>query len=79
MKTSLGNVRFYACFAGLLTPLAAPIVESLMEGLRNDVVCENDRIRAVLPFPPMSYREAIVEAIYCPWPKSENPRPLMAP
>ena len=57
------SVRFYAYFAGLLTPVPAPIVRSLMEGLRNDVVCEDNRIRAILPFPTLSYREAIVEAM----------------
>ncbi len=63
VRTSFGSVWFYAYFAGLLTPVPAPIVRSLMEGLRNDVVCENDRIRALLPFQPLSYREAIVEAM----------------
>ena len=57
------NVRFYAYFAGLLTPVPAPIVRSLMEGLRNDVVCEDNRLRSILPFSPLSYREAIVEAM----------------
>ena len=49
--------------AGLLTPVPAPIVRSLMEGLRNDVVCEDDRIRGILPFQPLSYKDAIVEAM----------------
>jgi uncharacterized protein YbjT (DUF2867 family) len=63
LRFPFGSVRFYAYFAGLLTPVPAPIVRSLMEGLRNDVVCENKRIRALLPFQPLSYREAIVEAM----------------
>lgn len=63
VRPSFGSVGFYAYCAGLLTPVSAPIVRSLMEGLRNDVVCENDRIRVLLPFHPLSYREAIVEAM----------------
>ncbi len=63
VRPSFGSVRFYSYCAGLLTPVSAPIVRSLMEGLRNDVVCENDRIRDLLPFRPLSYREAIVEAM----------------
>ena len=59
----LGSVRFYAYFAGLLTPVPAPIVRSLMEGLRNDVICLDNRILAILPFSPLSYREAILEAM----------------
>ncbi len=63
VNTAIGKVWFYAYFAGLLTPVPAPIVRSLMEGLRNDVVCENDRIRQLLPFSPRTYREAIAEAM----------------
>lgn len=56
-------ISVYAYLAGLLTPVPARITASLMEGLRNDVVCQNDRIRSILPFSPLSYREAIVEAM----------------
>jgi len=63
VRPFFNSVRFYAYCAGLLTPVPAPIVRSLMEGLLNDVVCEDNRIRALLPFQPLSYREAIVEAM----------------
>lgn len=63
LYTGFGKVWFYAYFAGLLTPVPAPIVRSLMEGLRNDVICENDGIRQLLPFAPRTYREAIAEAM----------------
>ncbi len=63
LRPSSGSVSFYSYCAGLLTPVPAPIVRSLMEGLRNDVVCENDRIRNLLPFKPLSYRESIIEAM----------------
>ena len=63
LRSFVSSVRFYAYFVGLLTPVPAPIVRSLMEGLRNDVVCENRRIRDLLPFQPLSYHEAIVEAM----------------
>jgi len=63
LKTMVSSVHAYAYLAGLATPVPAPIVRSLMEGLRNDVTCENDRIRTFLPFQPLSYREAIVEAM----------------
>jgi len=57
------SVRFYSYLTALLTPVPAPIVRSLMEGLRNDVVCEDNRIRDIVPFTPLSYREAIVLAM----------------
>ena len=63
IKTVFSGVRFYSYFTGLLTPVPAPIVRSLMEGIRNDVVCEDNRIRSLLPFAPLSYHEAIVEAM----------------
>ncbi|MCX5801859.1 MAG: SDR family oxidoreductase [Candidatus Eisenbacteria bacterium] len=63
LRPLFSSVRFYAYFTGLLTPVPAPIVRSLMEGLRNDVVCEDNRIRTILPFTPLSYREAIEKAM----------------
>ncbi len=63
IRSRFSSVHFYAYFAGLLTPVPAPIVWSLMEGLRNDVICLDNRIGAILPFPTLSYREAIVEAM----------------
>ena len=63
LPSLISNVQFYAYFTGLLTPVPAPIVRTLMEGILNDVVCENNRIRDILPFQPLSYREAIVDAL----------------
>lgn len=63
LRPLFSSVRVYSYLAGLLTPVPAPIVRSLMEGLRNDVVCADTRIRDILPFQPLSYREAIVEAM----------------
>jgi len=56
-------VGLYAYLAGLLTPVPAPITRSLMEGLKNDVVCNDNRITDVLPFEMLSYRDAIVRAM----------------
>ena len=59
----LSHVGFYAYCAGLLTPVPAPIIASLMESLRNDVVCQDTRIRDIIPFTPATYREAVVDAM----------------
>jgi len=57
------NIWFYAYVASLLTPVPDPIVHCLLEGLKNDVVCENEEIKKHLPFEPLSYKEAIVRAM----------------
>ena len=59
----LSGIRPYAYLAGFLTPVPAPITRSLMEGLRNDVVCQDSAIRRWVPFAPLTYREAIVDAM----------------
>jgi uncharacterized protein YbjT (DUF2867 family) len=53
----------YSYIGGLITPIPAPITRSLMEGLKNEVVCQNDTIRRYLPFEPLSYKEAIINAM----------------
>lgn len=60
---ALSGVRPYAYLAGLLTPVPAPIIRSLMESLRNDVVCQSSAIRQLIPFPPLSYKQALLLAI----------------
>ena len=57
------NIRFYAYLAGLLTPVPDQITRTLMEGLRNDVTCQDDSIRRQIPFEPISYRTSIVRAM----------------
>lgn len=63
VPTPFSGIRFYAYITSLLTPVPAPITISLMEGLKNDVVCEDDRIRKLIPFTPLSFRESIVDAM----------------
>ncbi|RLE24257.1 MAG: DUF2867 domain-containing protein, partial [Acidobacteria bacterium] len=53
----------YAYVASLVTPVPAPIIRSLMEGLRNNVVCRDVHIRGLVPVEPISYREALVRAM----------------
>ncbi|MDO8663096.1 MAG: SDR family oxidoreductase [Candidatus Omnitrophota bacterium] len=57
------NIRFYAYFASLLTPVPASITECLMEGLKNEVICQDERIKDILPFEALSYKEAIIRAM----------------
>ncbi|HUV36807.1 MAG TPA: SDR family oxidoreductase [Patescibacteria group bacterium] len=57
------NIRLYAYIAGLLTPVPDQITRALMEGLRNDVSCQDDSIRRQIPFETISYRTSIVRAM----------------
>jgi hypothetical protein len=54
---------FYAYIASLVTPVPASIIQSLMEGLKNEVVCKDNIIHQVIPFETLSYREAIRRAL----------------
>jgi uncharacterized protein YbjT (DUF2867 family) len=53
----------YGYLAGLLTPVPAPITKVLVEGCMNEVVCQNDEIRKLVPFKPLSFREALEKAL----------------
>lgn len=53
----------YSYIGGLITPIPAPITRSLMEGLKNEVICQNNTIQRYLPFEPLSYKEAIIRAM----------------
>lgn len=59
----LVSLRVFGYVAGLLTPVPAPITMSLMEGLKNDVVCGDSAIRSIIPFEPLPYRTALVRAM----------------
>lgn len=57
------SLRTFGYAAGLLTPVPGPITISLMEGMKNDVICEDSWIRRVIPFDPLPYRTALVRAM----------------
>ncbi len=57
------RIGVYAYLASLLTPVPAPIVWCLMEGITNEVICQHEDIKRILPFEPLSYREAVLRAM----------------
>jgi len=57
------NIRFYAYVASLITPVPNAITKCLMEGLKNEVICLDQSIKTLIPFEPLSYKEAIVRAM----------------
>ena len=80
------NLSIYAYAASLITPVPASITRSLIEGLKNEVICQNHEIYNILPFKPLSYREAIILAmtreeqdkIYTRWSDSYPPAHRLA-
>ena len=57
------NISIYSYIASLFTPVPAPIINCLMEGLKDNTVCCEDSITHLIPFETLSYREAIVRAL----------------
>jgi uncharacterized protein YbjT (DUF2867 family) len=53
----------YAYMASLVTPVPMQICRCLLECARTEVVCADDGIRRILPFPVLSYKEAILRAL----------------
>lgn len=54
---------FYGYIASLLTPVPAPITKVLIEGCKNEVVCQNNDIQKYVPGQPLSYQQALLKAM----------------
>jgi len=63
IKSSLSNFIVYGYVASLFTPVPAPIIMALFEGAKNEVICLNNDIRKVIKFEPLTYHEAIINAL----------------
>jgi uncharacterized protein YbjT (DUF2867 family) len=50
-------------WVGLVTPVKASIAMPLIEGLKNEVICRENRIREILPLPLTPYDEAVKIAL----------------
>jgi uncharacterized protein YbjT (DUF2867 family) len=48
---------------GRITPVPGPVSMSLMEGLSNEVICHDQRLRQLMPFPLTPYAEAVRQAL----------------
>ncbi len=63
INVPFNGTRFFGYVASLLTPVPAPITQCLFDSLVHDTVCQCSAIRIVVPFEPLSYREALVRAL----------------
>lgn len=57
------NTRFYAYITSLFTPVPDSITKCLIEGLRSEVICQDNKIRSLIPFKTLSYKKAVVKAM----------------
>lgn len=63
LRVPFSNIRLFAYITSLITPVPDSITECLMEGLINEVVCQDETIKIFLPFKPLSYKEAVIRAM----------------
>lgn len=55
--------KFSAYWVGLVTPVKSAIAIALIEGLKNEVICRDNRIRELLPIPLTSFDTALKTAL----------------
>jgi uncharacterized protein YbjT (DUF2867 family) len=59
----LSGIGLYSYILGLITPVPAPLVRCLMDGLKSELICKNALIKELIPFEPLSYNEAVRRAL----------------
>jgi uncharacterized protein YbjT (DUF2867 family) len=55
--------RLSAYWANLVTPVPAAVAFPIIEGLKSETVCEDDRIAAMVPVEPVGFDEAVRVAL----------------
>jgi uncharacterized protein YbjT (DUF2867 family) len=63
LRVPFASIGFYSYYASMLTPIPAEITRNLMDGLKNEVVAQDDSIKRYIPFEPLNYREAVIGAL----------------
>lgn len=63
IRSFISNIRFYSYIISLLTPVPMRLVFTLMEGIKNEVICLDCRIIENISFGPLSYKEAVIRAL----------------
>jgi uncharacterized protein YbjT (DUF2867 family) len=63
LPSPISHIGLCSYITSFFTPVPARITRCLMEGITNEVVCQHDDVRRVLPFKPLSYKEALLRAM----------------
>ncbi len=57
------TLKLSSYWIGLITPIKPSIAMPLIEGVRNEMVCRNQRIRELIPIPLTSFDDAVRSAL----------------
>jgi uncharacterized protein YbjT (DUF2867 family) len=57
------SIKLYSYITSLFTPVPPSITMCLMEGCNDEVVCQDHDIKKILPFPVLTYKEAVTRAM----------------
>jgi hypothetical protein len=63
LNTPFSGIRLYSYFTSLLTPVPAPIIHCLMEGVKNEVICSDSQIKKLIPFKTIGYKVSLLRAL----------------
>jgi uncharacterized protein YbjT (DUF2867 family) len=63
LPVPFSSIRLFGYIASLLTPVPASITLCLMEGLANEVICQDQVAEQLIPFQLLTYRQAVVKAM----------------
>ena len=58
----ISNSALYAFIVRILTPVSGPIIRVLVEGCKNEVICQNNDIKAYIDIELLSFKDAIYRA-----------------
>ncbi len=63
MKSPVSNIKFCSYAISLMVPVPAQIISCLMESVKNEVVCEENNIKKILPFQTVRFKVALLRAL----------------
>jgi len=59
----INTPAIYGFLASLLTPVPGSVTKALISGCKNEVICNNNDIRELIKFTPLTFDQAISEAL----------------
>ncbi|MEE9463393.1 MAG: NAD(P)H-binding protein [Bacteroidales bacterium] len=63
LNSPISSIKLYSYFTSLLTPVPAPIIQCLMEGVKNEVICVDSEIKKLIPFKTIGYKVSLLRAL----------------
>jgi uncharacterized protein YbjT (DUF2867 family) len=63
LNSPISSIKLYSYFTSLLTPVPAPIIQCLMEGVKNEVICVDSEIKKLILFKTIGYKVSLLRAL----------------